>query len=304
MIRALLLKMSRSRRLARWVIGNAATRRAARRFVAGENLEDALAAARALNQAGLMATLDLLGENVSSEAHARRACQAYLEMFDCIAQERLDANVSLKLTQLGLGLDDALCRELVESIVARAAGYGNFVRIDMEGAGYTERTIELCKRMREKSPAVGAVIQSYLYRSAQDVEDLLGLGCSIRLVKGAYREPPDIAFQKKAGVDANFIRLMQRLLSSGVYHGIATHDEDLIDATVAFAVKNGIGKGRFELQMLYGIRADLQQQLVREGYRVRVYIPFGSDWFPYLTRRLAERPANLVFFLRHFFRGN
>jgi len=303
MMRTVLLRLSESPRLARWVVGNSTTRRMARRFVAGETLDDAVAAARKCNHAGLMATLDYLGEHASSEADALRARDVYLAIFDRIAREQLDSNVSLKLTQIGLDLGAEFCRAILESIVERAASYGNFVRIDMEGSIYTQRTIDICKQVRAKTPAVGAVIQSYLRRSEQDVEDLLAMGCRIRLCKGAYKEPPEIAFQKKSEVDANFVRLMELLLSDSAYHAIATHDPRMIAATVAFAARRGISKERFEFQMLYGIRTDLQRQLVREGYRVRIYIPYGRDWFPYFMRRLAERPANLFFFVRHLFRG-
>ncbi len=304
MMRALLLYLSDSRRLAGWVMHNGASRRLAQRFVAGESLAEALEAARALNQANRSASLDLLGENVTSEDGARRAAEEYLQIFDRIAAEKLDANVSLKLTQLGLDLNERLCQELLETIVARAASYGNFVRIDMEGSAYTQRTVEMCKRVRGKNPAVGTVLQAYLYRTEQDLNDLLAIGCRIRLCKGAYKEPPEIAFPGKSDVDANFVRLMEMLLPSGIYHGIATHDPRMIEVTKAFAAGNSIGKNQFEFQMLYGIRTDLQERLVRDGYRLRVYIPFGTDWFPYFMRRLAERPANLLFFLRHLFRGN
>ena len=302
-IRALLLKLSNSRRMARWVTSNGVSRRMARRFVAGEELGEAIVAARACNRAGMMASLDYLGENVASEADARRARDAYLGIFDRIAQEKLDANVSLKLTQLGLDLGEEFCQGLVETIVKRAAGYGNFVRIDMEGSAYTQRTIELAKRVRAKNPAVGVVVQSYLYRSEQDVRELIGIGCRMRLCKGAYKELPEIAFPQKADVDANYIRLMQLLLSSGIYHGIATHDPRMIAATLDFVAEHRIGNDKFEFQMLYGIRTDLQQKLVRDAYRMRIYIPFGRDWFPYFMRRLAERPANLVFFIRNLFRS-
>lgn len=302
-MRALLLKLSSSPRMARWATRNPLSRRMSRRFVAGESLDEAVAAARALNQAGRTVSLDHLGENVSTEEAARRAGDAYIEIFDRIAAEKIDGNVSLKLTQLGLDISTELCRELLGSIVARADALNNFLRIDMEGSAYTARTIALCLEMRARSANVGTVIQAYLFRSEQDVRDLIAAGCRIRLCKGAYREPPEIAFQKKSEVDANFVRLMQILLPSGIYHGIATHDERMIAATADFAAREGIGKDRFEFQMLYGIRADLQRQLLRDGYRVRVYIPYGSDWFPYFMRRLAERPANVLFILRHLFRG-
>ncbi len=303
MMRALLIYLSQSKILAKLVTGNPVSRRMSRRFVAGEKLDEAVAAARASNQAGMSVSLDHLGENVSTEDEARRARDAYLEDFDRIAAEKLDANVSLKLTQLGLDLGDELCFSLLESAVERAAHYNNFLRIDMEGSPYTARTIALVKRARAKYDRVGTVIQAYLYRSEQDVKDLLAIGCRIRLCKGAYREPVSIAFPKKEDVDTNYVRLMQLLLPSGIYHGVATHDPRMIEATIDFAKKNGIRSDQFEFQMLYGIRTDLQQQLVRDGYRMRVYIPYGTEWFPYFMRRLAERPANVLFFVRNLFRA-
>jgi len=303
MMRALLIFLSQSKFLAKLVTGNPVSRRMSRRFVAGEQLAEAVAAARACNAAGMAVSLDHLGENVSTEDEARRARDAYLENFDRIAAEKLDANVSLKLTQLGLDLNDDFCFSLLESVVERAASRGNFLRIDMEGSLYTARTIALVKRARAKYDRVGTVIQAYLYRSEQDIRDLLAIGCRIRLCKGAYREPASIAFPKKEDVDKNYVQLMQILLPSGIYHGIATHDPRMIDATVDFAAKQGIGKDAFEFQMLYGIRTDLQQQLVRDGYRMRVYIPYGTEWFPYFMRRLAERPANVLFFVRNLFRA-
>jgi len=303
MMRALLIYLSQSKLLARLVTGNPFSRRMSRRFVAGEELAEAVAAARACNQAGMTVSLDHLGENVSTEDEARRARDAYLENFDRIAAENLDANVSLKLTQLGLDVSDDFCFSLLESVVERAASRGNFLRIDMEGSPYTARTIALVKRARAKYDRVGTVIQAYLFRSEQDIRDLLAIGCRIRLCKGAYREPASIAFPRKENVDKNYVQLMQLLLPSGIYHGIATHDPRMIDATIDFAAKQGIGKDAFEFQMLYGIRTDLQQQLVRDGFRMRVYIPYGTEWFPYFMRRLAERPANVLFFVRNLFRA-
>jgi proline dehydrogenase len=301
-MRTLLLKLSESRRLARWVTSSSFSRKMSRRFVAGETLDEAIAAARALNQSGMMVSLDYLGENVASEADARRACDAYLATYDRIAREKLDANVSLKLTQLGLDLGDALCQGLVEEIASRAASQGNFLRVDMEGSAYTQRTIELVRRVRAKNPAIGVVVQSYMRRTEQDVKGLLAAGCRLRLCKGAYKEPPELAFPEKSEVDANYVKLMQQILPSGIYHGIATHDPRMIEATKEFAARQGIAKDKFEFQMLYGIRTDLQQQLVKDDYRMRVYVPYGRDWFPYFMRRLAERPANLLFFLRNLFR--
>jgi proline dehydrogenase len=298
-MRALLLRLSESKRLAPLMMHNGTSRRVARRFVAGETLDDAVEAAREVNRRLQLASLDLLGENVSDEAGARRAAEGYLAVFDRIAQERLDANVSLKLTQLGLDLSEDLCLELLEKIVAHATSQGNFVRIDMEGSAYTQRTVEIAKRVRAQYTGVGTVMQAYLYRTEKDVQDLLAAGCRLRLCKGAYKEPPEVAFPKKSDVDANYVKLMKMLLLSGIYHGIATHDPAMIEATKDFAREQNIKRDQFEFQMLYGIRADLQEKLVRDGFRVRVYIPYGVDWFPYFMRRLAERPANVAFFLRN-----
>jgi proline dehydrogenase len=303
-MRTLLLYLSENKRLAPFIVRNSMSRRMAQRFVAGETLDDAVKAARELNRAKLSASLDTLGENVADEAGARRAAENYLRMFDRIAVEKLDANVSLKLTQLGLDLSEGLCQELVESIAARAMSYRNFLRIDMEGSAHTQCTLDITKRARAKFAGVGTVIQAYLYRSEQDIQDLLRVGCRIRLCKGAYKEPPEIAFPRKQDVDANFVKLLKLLLPSGIYHGIATHDPAMIQATKDFAREKKLASDQFEFQMLYGIRTDLQRRLVREGYRVRVYIPFGTEWFPYFMRRLAERPANLLFFLRNFFFGS
>ena len=303
MLRATLLKFSESKKFAHWVTTNQATRRMARRFVAGETLDEAIAAARECNRLGMMASLDYLGENVSTAEGAARARDAYLEIFERIAAENLFANVSCKLTQLGLDLGVEFCESMLLSIAERAAAHQNFLRVDMEGSIYTQRTVELVKRVRAANPAVGTVIQSYLYRSENDINDLLAYGCRIRLCKGAYQEPPAVAYPKKSDVDKNYVRLAQLLLSSGVYHGIATHDPAMISATIRFAAANKIVKDDFEFQMLYGVRTALQRRLVKDGYRLRVYIPYGRDWFPYFMRRLAERPANLAFFARNLFRS-
>ena len=300
-MRSFLLHLSENKRLAPLIMHNALSRRVARRFVAGESLDDAVEVARQVNSAMQLASLDLLGENVSDEAGARQAAENYLAIFERIEREKLDSNVSLKLTQLGIDLNENLCQELLEKIVARASAQQNFVRIDMEGSAYTERTVEMAKRVRAKYAAVGTVMQAYLYRAEKDVLDLIAAGCRLRLCKGAYKEPPDIAFPKKSDVDANYVKFMKLLLPSGIYHGIATHDPAMIDATKDFVREKNIGRERFEFQMLYGIRTDLQKQLVREGFRLRIYIPYGTDWFPYFMRRLAERPANLTFFLRNLF---
>jgi proline dehydrogenase len=303
MLRATLLKLSESPRFAKWVTSNGTTRRMARRFVAGETLDEAIEAARACNNAGMLVSLDYLGENCSTTSDAQRSRDSYLEVYERIAQEKLHANVSCKLTQLGLDLNVEFCQGLVRSIAERAASYDNFLRIDMEGSMYTQRTIDVVKRIRSNTPVVGTVIQSYLYRSETDIQDLLAYGCRIRLCKGAYKESQDVAYPNKKDVDFNYIRLMKILLPSGFYHGIATHDPRMIAETIRWAATKQISKDDFEFQMLYGVRTDLQRRLVKDGYRVRIYIPYGNDWFPYFMRRLAERPANLGFLLRNVFRS-
>jgi len=303
MLRSILLKLSESNGFAHWVTNNATTRRMSHRFVAGETLEEALQAARVCNDQGMLVSLDYLGENVNTTADAQKARDAYLEIFERIAQEKLNANVSCKLTQLGLDFSSEFCEGLVLSIAERAAAYDSFLRVDMESSAYTQRTVELVKRVRAQTPAVGTVIQSYLYRSESDINELLSVGCRVRLCKGAYKEPVDVAYPRKADVDANYARLMRMLLPSGFYHGIATHDPRMIAQTIRWAAEKQISKDDFEFQMLYGIRKDLQRRLVRDGYRLRIYIPYGQDWFPYVMRRLAERPANLMFFVRNFLRS-
>jgi proline dehydrogenase len=302
MLRTLLLELAKSSRLRRWITSNGTTRRQAQRFVPGEGLAPALEAARSCNRSGMTASLDHLGENVVTREDAERARASYTEALDQIAAQGIDANVSLKLTHLGLDLGGEFCAEQLRIVTRRATGLRNFVRVDMEGSAYTDRTIQIVKQARAETDAVGTVIQAYLYRSEQDIHDLLAIGCRIRLVKGAYKEPSQIAFPGKRQVDGNFIKLMKILLLSGTYHAIATHDPNMIEATIRFAAEKDITKDKFEFQMLYGIRTDLQSRLVRQGYRVRVYIPFGKDWFPYFMRRLAERPANLLFFVRNVFR--
>ncbi|HYK40693.1 MAG TPA: proline dehydrogenase family protein [Candidatus Eremiobacteraceae bacterium] len=302
MVRSTLLRLSESKKVANWVTTNAATRRMSHRFVAGEDLGEALAAAKACNDQGMLVSLDYLGENVLTIADAQHSRDAYLEVFEKISAQQINANVSCKLTALGLDLSAEFCEGLVFSIVERAAAFENFLRVDMEGSAYTQQTIDLVKRVRAQNPAIGTVIQAYLYRSEKDIQDLLVYGCRIRLCKGAYKESPEVAFERKADVDANYVRLMQMLLPSGFYHGIATHDPRMIGATIRCAAEKRISKEDFEFQMLYGVRTDLQKRLIKDGFRVRVYIPFGKDWFPYFMRRLAERPANIGFFLRNLFR--
>ena len=304
MLRAILLELAKSSKLRRWIISHDTTRGMARRFVPGEELAAAIDAARACNRAGMTASLDHLGENVVTRDDAERARSSYTQALDRIPAEGIEANVSLKLTHLGLDLGEEFCAGQLRQVTRRARELNNFVRVDMEGSAYTDRTLRLVKQARAETDAVGTVIQAYLYRSEEDVRALLGIGCRIRLVKGAYKEPSQIAFRRMKDVDANFVKLMKILLPSGIYHALATHDPKMIEATIRFAAEQNITKDRFEFQMLYGIRTDLQSQLVRQGYRMRVYIPFGVDWFPYFMRRLAERPANLAFFAKNFLRGS
>jgi len=273
------------------------------RFVAGEDLRDAVEAIRMLNSKRICASFDHLGESITSESATRAEVDEYVRVLDSIHENQLDSNVSVKLTQLGLDVSQDLCYANTRRIVETALRYNNFVRIDMEDSTKTDATLEIFKRLRAEFENVGIVIQSYLYRTEKDAEELLKLGARIRLCKGAYKEPPSVAFQDKSDVDANYIKVMKILLTSGIYHGIATHDENMINATVQFAKERNISSDKFEFQMLYGIRRDLQERLVAQGYGMRVYVPYGRYWYPYFMRRLAERPANVWFVLRNMLRG-
>ena len=306
MLRALFISLSESRSLRAIAEKSSFGRRISTRFVAGTQVEDVLRATRAINQAGATVSIDNLGENVTNIAEARASAALYHQLLDEIARLGLNANISLKLTHMGLDVDEKLARELVCGLVTKAAALRSFVRVDMEGSPYTQPTLDFVHelhRMPGNRGAVGTVIQSYLYRSERDVENLLADGIRIRLCKGAYKEPPEIAFQKKSEVDANYVKLMKILMKSGIYHGLATHDEKIINDAKAFAVREKIPRDCFEFQMLHGIRRDLQQQLVRDGWGLRVYIPFGTEWYPYFMRRLAERPANVFFILKNLFRA-
>lgn len=274
-------------------------KRISRRFVAGLTLEDAIGAVAAVNRLGMTASLDPLGENVSTRAAAEQATATACAILDTIHNRGVQSSLSVKLTQLGLDLGLDLARAQLRQITNRAATLDVFIRVDMEGSDYTETTIALVEQLHAEGSGLGTVLQAYLRRTEADVERLVAQGIRLRLVKGAYREPASIAFQNKAEVDANYIKLMRRLLDSGLYHAIATHDERIIAATTAYARERGHAPESFEFQMLYGIRRDLQQKLHAEGWRVRVYIPFGPEWYPYFMRRLAERPANLLFLLRN-----
>jgi proline dehydrogenase len=305
LLRSILIALSRNSSLRNFAENSTLGGRMSSRFVAGRSVEEVLAAATAVNSHGMSTTLDSLGENAHSPQQAKEAADVYHRVLDAIEQRQLDANVSVKLTQMGMDLDPELASSTVAGLVRHAVPANTFVRIDMEGSEYTQATIDLvCKlhAMQENHGRLGVVIQAYLYRSGADIDRLLSQRIRVRLCKGAYQEPPDRAFPDKADVDRNFIKLMQVLLPSGIYHGIATHDEKMVEATCRFAKERGIGPDQFEFQMLYGVRRDLQKSLVGQGYRVRVYIPFGTEWYPYFMRRLAERPANLLFMARNFFR--
>lgn len=302
-MRAFLLLLSRLRWLRSWMETSAISRRVSSRFVAGESLADVLAAGRRINGEGIALTIDHLGENVTSLAEAEVSRDVYLTALNEIAENHINGNVSLKLTQFGMDISEPACRENVEKLVMRAKELNTFVRVDMESSAYTERTLQLVEDLHSRHGAVGTVIQAYLHRSEKDVENLCRRGIRVRLCKGAYLEPAEVAFQAKGDVDRNYVQLMRILLAAGTYPAIATHDERIIEQTKEFAKARHIAPDSFEFQMLYGIRRDLQRRLVAEGYRLRLYVPFGKAWYPYFMRRLAERPANVVFLARHLFRS-
>ncbi|HEX8813910.1 MAG TPA: proline dehydrogenase family protein [Terriglobales bacterium] len=308
MLRALFIRLSESPSLRQIAENNSLGKKFSSRFVAGSQVEDALRVTQSLNQLGMRVSVDNLGENVTNADEARASAQLYHKMLDDIAARKLGANISLKLTHMGLDVDEKLAHDLVSGLVAKAASMNPrcFVRVDMEGSPYTQRTLDFVHdlhRMPGNQGAVGTVIQSYLYRSQADVEKLLAAGIRIRLCKGAYKEPAEIAFQKKADVDSNYVKLMKILMKSGVFHGLATHDENIINQAKDFAIREKLSKDSFEFQMLHGIRRDLQESLVRDGWGMRVYVPFGTEWYPYFMRRLAERPANVFFIAKNVFRG-
>jgi proline dehydrogenase len=279
--------------------GMRSTRSFARRFIAGESIEEAIVAARAIEASGLTQTLDFLGESVRTMAEADTATRAYLAMIDRIVDAGIGRNISLKLTQLGLTIDRATCVDNLRRILDSARTHDFFVRVDMEDSPYTQVTLEVFETMWQQGYRnVGIVLQAYLRRSAADAARMNELGARVRLVKGAYQEPATVAYQRRMEVDAEFVEIMRLLLERGTYPAFATHDPDMIAATRTFASSRGIATDRFEFQMLYGIRRDLQSQLRTAGYRVRVYVPFGREWFPYFMRRLGERPANVGFVIR------
>ncbi len=303
MLRTTLLYLSRQQRLKTVVASLPGSKQLVRRFIAGEQIAEAIAAVQELNRFGITATLDHLGESITSEAATQQEVREYQQALQQIAAAKVNSNVSVKLTQLGLDIDEQLCLRNTRSLVQAAAQHGNFVRIDMEDSSKTDVTLRIFRTLRGEFENVGVVIQAYLYRSAQDIADLLALGSRIRLCKGAYKEDAEVAFPLKSDVDANFVQLLQQLLVSGVYHGIATHDDAMIAAAKAFVAREHLARDSFEFQMLFGIRRDLQVKLVEEGYRVRVYVPYGEAWYPYFMRRLAERPANIWFVVKNIFKG-
>ena len=305
MLRQAFLTMSNSRELQNIALNNGAARKFALRFVAGETLDQAVRAIAELNRKGITATFDHLGENVDSESAAIASADSYIQILERIKVTGINSNVSLKLTQMGMDVDEELCFQNVARICARAHDLDNFVRIDMESSAYTDRTLNVFRRLWHECGYrnVGVVLQAYLYRTEKDVREMNKLGARVRLCKGAYNEPESVAFPKKADMDANYAKLTRLLLTEGNYPGIATHDSRLINYTKRFAASKKIGPERFEFQMLYGVRRESQVELVREGYNMRVYVPYGEEWYPYFMRRLAERPANVMFVVGNLFKG-
>ena len=302
MLRSAFIALSQNRSLRRFGERSRIGTKLSSRFVAGMEIDDALRVAESVNRQGMAVTLDALGESVTSEAEAQKAAGVYHELLDEIAARKLRANVSVKLTQMGLTLSSQLAESIAQSLAEHAHSIGSFVRIDMEDSSLTQVTVDIVRRIHAQpglQGAIGIVIQSYLYRSQGDIDQLIADGIRVRLCKGAYKEPSSVAFPSKADVDANYIRLACKLLESPIYNGLATHDPVMIEAAKTYAAQHGIEPSRFEFQMLFGVRRDLQRQLIHDGYNVRVYIPFGREWYPYFMRRLAERPANVIFLAKN-----
>jgi proline dehydrogenase len=308
MLRTFFVRLSENPSLRSFAERSSLGRRVSGRFVAGTEIADAVRATQEVNRAGMSVSIDNLGENVTNPDEARHSAKLYDEILNAIVANQLNANISLKLTHMGLDVDEQLARDIVSGLVAKAASMNppGFVRVDMEGSPYTQRTLDFVHelhRMPGNAKSVGTVIQSYLRRSESDVEKLLAEGIRIRLCKGAYKEGAGIAFPAKSDVDANYVKLMKTLMKSGIYHGLATHDENIVEQAKVFATSEKISRDAFEFQMLYGIRRDLQRKLIRDGWRLRIYIPFGSEWYPYFMRRLGERPANVLFIARNLLRS-
>ena len=306
LLRSAFIALSTNKPLRRFSESSSIGRKLSSRFVAGLEIDEALRTAERLNKQGILATLDSLGESVSTEAEARKAADIYHELLDAIAERKLQANISVKLTQVGLDLSPDLAFAIASELTEHCRATNNFLRIDMEGSSLTQVTLDLVRHLHAKpeySDHIGIVIQAYLFRSEADIHQLVEDGIRIRLCKGAYQEPPSVAFAQKHDTDTNYVRLAGLLLSSPIYHGLATHDEAMIEAAKGYAAIHNIPAEHFEFQMLYGVRRDLQRRLVKEGYNVRVYVPFGREWYPYFMRRLAERPANVLFLVRNLLRS-
>jgi proline dehydrogenase len=309
LLRSAFIALSQNRELRSFAERSSIGHKLSGRFVAGMTVDEVIACCQRVNKEGIAATLDSLGESVTTESEARKSADIYHQLLDAIEEHHLNANVSVKLSQVGMDFDPALAESIVGEMVEHAAQVHSFVRIDMEGSPYTEATIAITERLAARFPgSVGTVLQAYLYRTESDAERLLAEGIRIRLCKGAYKEGPDVAFPLKADVDANYVNLMKRMATfskdgRGVFCGIATHDEAIVEQMRAFVNEHNISKSAFEFQMLYGVRRDLQRRLAAEGYGVRVYIPFGPEWYPYFMRRLAERPANVIFLLKNLFKN-
>jgi len=305
MLRSFFIKLSENNSLRHFAENSALGLRFSSRFVAGMHLADVVRVTEIVNRRGASVSIDNLGENVTNVDEAKQSSELYHQMLDEIATRKLNANISLKLTHMGFDVSEDLAFKLVTALVQHAVQINSFVRVDMEGSPYTQRTLDFVRQLHRQpghAGKVGTVIQSYLYRSEDDVNQLISEGIRIRLCKGAYKEPPEIAFPKKVDVDANYVKLAKILLKSGIYHGLATHDEKIIETMKQFAKAENIPATAYEFQMLHGVRRDLQSRLVRDGYGMRVYIPFGTEWYPYFMRRLAERPANVFFIVRNIFR--
>lgn len=306
MLRSVFIALSQNRALRRFAESSSIGRTMSGRFVAGMTIDQALAACERMNREGIAVTLDALGESVTTEAEAQASANVYHQMLDAISSRGLNANVSVKLSQMGMEFDPALAERIVGEMVDHASAVNSFVRIDMEGSPYTEATIAITERLQARGDGksrVGTVLQAYLFRTANDAERLLRQGIRIRLCKGAYKESAEIAFPQKSDVDVNYVKLAERLMTSGVFCGIATHDEAIVETLLKFVREHSVPKSAFEFQMLYGIRRDLQRQLVKQGFGVRVYVPFGPEWYPYFMRRLAERPANVLFLMKNFLKS-
>jgi proline dehydrogenase len=306
MLRSLFIALSESKGIRSIAENSAAGQKVSKRFVAGRTVEELIAATIAMNRAGVRVTVDNLGENVTNREEALRSKALYHELLDEIDARKLDANVSLKLTHMGLDVEEQLARQIVTDLLNHAIAIDSFIRVDMEGSPYTQKTLDFVRELHRRPNAaghIGTVLQTYFYRTEEDAKLLCSEGIRIRLCKGAYKEPASIVYPSKKDVDASYIKVAKQLLRSGVFHGLATHDENIIDTIKAWALKEGIPKSAFEFQMLHGIRRDLQESLAKAGWGVRCYIPFGTEWYPYFMRRLAERPANVLFLAKNFLKG-